>query len=303
MTKNDITRGLIDFAVSQCLKNIKEDPYRSVRRLADLGRQFAKGRFQEELFSLFQRLLLNEESPYYEMLKQLISSVNTDTLKTIGINVGYNSWTCGASRLREITSETDCPHWLAEISLSPEMTVSQFKEHLTQALAQGIYAFRLRMPAQSITADNRQLALVREFPDCTFFLDFTGTDCTYSDDLLEITCSCNNLAFILPFGSLQSRQLADLLHARQRIYGICSTYDDTDAADMITASHISEMLSWNSPLLFFLPADSCTKDNRLLVDNTILDARIHQTYPALLIDLEQDTDRIQQILLSSRKNA
>ena len=37
MTKNDITRGLIDFAVSQCLKNIKEDPYRSIRRLADLG--------------------------------------------------------------------------------------------------------------------------------------------------------------------------------------------------------------------------------------------------------------------------
>ena len=51
MTKNDITRGLIDFAVSQCLKNIKEDPYRSIRRLADLGRQFAKGRFQEELIS------------------------------------------------------------------------------------------------------------------------------------------------------------------------------------------------------------------------------------------------------------
>ena len=92
MTKNDITRGLIDFAVSQCLKNIKEDPYRSIRRLADLGRQFAKGRFQEELFSLFQRLLLNEDGPYYEMLKQLVSSVDTDSLKTLGINIGYNSW-------------------------------------------------------------------------------------------------------------------------------------------------------------------------------------------------------------------
>lgn len=50
MTKNDITRGLIDFAVSQCLKNIKEDPYRSIRRLADLGRQFAKGRFRKSFF-------------------------------------------------------------------------------------------------------------------------------------------------------------------------------------------------------------------------------------------------------------
>ena len=116
MTKNDITRGLIDFAVSQCLKNIKEDPYRSIRRLADLGRQFAKGRFQEELFSLFQRLLLNEDGPYYEMLKQLVSSVDTDSLKTLGINIGYNSWTCGASRLRQITAEKDYPHWLLPFS-------------------------------------------------------------------------------------------------------------------------------------------------------------------------------------------
>ena len=66
MTKNDITRGLIDFAVSQCLKNIKEDPYRSIRRLADLGRQFAKGRFQEELFSLFQKTIRTglQRSPF-----------------------------------------------------------------------------------------------------------------------------------------------------------------------------------------------------------------------------------------------
>ena len=159
MTKNDITRGLIDFAVSQCLKNIKEDPYRSIRRLADLGRQFAKGRFQEELFSLFQRLLLNEDGPYYEMLKQLVSSVDTDSLKTLGINIGYNSWTCGASRLRQITAEKDYPHWLAEISLSPESSASQLKEQLSAALKNGTYAFRLHMPAQSITTDTRQLGL------------------------------------------------------------------------------------------------------------------------------------------------
>lgn len=69
------------------------------------------------------------------------------------------------------------------------------------------------MPAQSITTDTRQLGLIREFPDCSFFLDFMDTDCTYSDDLLELTCSCDNLAFLVPFGSLQSRQLVDLLNA------------------------------------------------------------------------------------------
>ena len=104
------------------------------------------------------------------------------------------------------------------------------------------------------------------------------------------------------FGSLQSRQLVDLLNARQRIYGVCRTYDNTNAAERISDSQISEMLSWGSPLLFFLAAADTTQDNRLLVDNAILDARLHQTYPALLIHLDADVARIQQLLLSSRKN-
>lgn len=159
------------------------------------------------------------------------------------------------------------------------------------------------MPSQSITTDTRQLGLIREFPDCSFFLDFMDTDCTYSDDLLELTCSCDNLAFLVPFGSLQSRQLVDLLNARQRIYGVCRTYDNTNAAERISDSQISEMLSWGSPLLFFLAAASNNRqDNRLLVRQCHLDARLHQTYPALLIHLDADVARIQQLLLSSRKN-
>ena len=175
-------------------------------------------------------------------------------------------------------------------------------EQLSAAMKNGTYAFRLHLPAQSITTDTRQLGLIREFPDCSFFLDFMDTDCTYSDDLLELTCSCDNLAFLVPFGSLQSRQLVDLLNARQRIYGVCRTYDNTNAAERISDSQISEMLSWGSPLLFFLAAADTTQDNRLLVDNAILDARLHQTYPALLIHLDADVARIQQLLLSSRKN-
>ena len=91
-------------------------------------------------------------------------------------------------------------------------------------------------------------------------------------------------------------------HVMQRIYGVCRTYDNTNAAERISDSQISEMLSWGSPLLFFLAAADTTQDNRLLVDNAILDARLHQTYPALLIHLDADVARIQQLLLSSRKN-
>ena len=92
------------------------------------------------------------------------------------------------------------------------------------------------------------------------------------------------------------------MNARQRIYGVCRTYNDANAAEMISDSQISEMLSWGSPLLLFLTADDTTQDNRLLVDNAILNARLHQTYPALLIHLDADVARIQQLLLSSRKN-
>lgn len=53
MNSQDITRALIDTTVARAMVEMDADPKRSVRKLCDLGRQFSRGRFQNQIFAIF----------------------------------------------------------------------------------------------------------------------------------------------------------------------------------------------------------------------------------------------------------
>ena len=96
MNSQDITRALIDTTVARAMVEMDADPKRSVRKLCDLGRQFSRGRFQNQIFAIFQDLLRNDESPYYQAIDFLLRSNDPEALRQFGINIGYNSFTYGA---------------------------------------------------------------------------------------------------------------------------------------------------------------------------------------------------------------
>ena len=101
MNSQDITRALIDTTVARAMVEMDADPKRSVRKLCDLGRQFSRGRFQNQIFAIFQDLLRNDESPYYQAIDFLLRSNDPEALRQFGINIGYNSFTYGAQILRQ----------------------------------------------------------------------------------------------------------------------------------------------------------------------------------------------------------
>lgn len=74
---------MIEAAVDRGIREMQEDPKRSVRKLADLGRQFSRGRFQKNFFDLSQTLLQDDNSPYYTILSRLTRETNHETLKKI----------------------------------------------------------------------------------------------------------------------------------------------------------------------------------------------------------------------------
>ena len=97
MNSQDITRALIDTTVARAMVEMDADPKRSVRKLCDLGRQFSRGRFQNQIFAIFQDLLRNDESPYYQAIDFLLRSNDPEALRQFGINIGYNIF-CARSR-------------------------------------------------------------------------------------------------------------------------------------------------------------------------------------------------------------
>lgn len=297
MTKSDVTRGLIDFAVSQCLKNMKNDSRRSLRRLNDLGLQAAKGRFQSELFSLFQRMLNNDNSPYYEMLDNILSTTDTSFLKDFGINLGYNAWTLGAAQLRYNAENSHHPlSWLAE--LKPASSIDALSAQISRERENGRFAFLASLPKEGIGTGTDMFTLFRHFHDCDFLLNPERTGCSLSSGQLEEAVRCTNLLFFLPFGSVECHELAEKLLSFKRTFIVTYTYEEEDLDKLLSSGHIEELLSWGSPLLSFLPSPACSAQTRKAVDEAILDARMQQKFPALLIHWQEDIDRISNILSS-----
>lgn len=297
MTKSDVTRGLIDFAVSQCLKNMKNNPRRSLRRLNDLGLQASKGRFQSELFSLFQRMLNNEESPYYEMLDRILSTTDTAFLKTFGINLGYNAWTLGAAQLRSSSADGSLPlSWL--VQLKPAASIEALSSQVLSERSSGKFAFSASLPENGIGTGTALFSMIRHFHDCDFLLQPGRTGVVLSPEQLEEAARCTNLLFVLPFGSAECRRLAEELLALKRTFIVTYPYGEEDLDTFLSPGHIETLLSWGSPLLSFVPSPSCSMQTRRAVDEAILDARMHQRFPALLIHWQEDIDRISAILSS-----
>ena len=104
--EQNISRILVEMAVKTALKNIKDSPERGIRNLLDMALQCTEGKFQHEFFSTAQSMLQNENSAYYELVRDIVMHTDTNRLFTFGMNLGYNACTVGAQRIRE--NEKNC---------------------------------------------------------------------------------------------------------------------------------------------------------------------------------------------------
>jgi hypothetical protein len=159
--ENSTSRILTGSVVKRTLKNMKENPERSIRNLVDMALQFTSGRFQQDFFATAQTMLQNENSAYYRLVRDIVSHADTDRLYTFGMNLGYNGCTTGAQRIRENEKKLNCNiPWTVAIQIDAEQF--EEKEQQYQATIQageklGIYVWSNRknlyyLPKTTLTA-------------------------------------------------------------------------------------------------------------------------------------------------------
>lgn len=186
--KKDMTRVLVESAVRRTLKNISESPERATRNLIDLGLQFSSGRFQTRLLSQAQKMLQNQNSAYYELVKNIVATVDHSILTTFGVNLGYNSCTKGAQIIREIEEKNgyNIP-WALNLVIDEQRlgTMPDFYPSvLRQGRALGIHTYLLFVTG---SAENLLSILKRE-SDCAFVLFLRGSQIgsTFLDEMKTV---------------------------------------------------------------------------------------------------------------------
>ena len=294
MKPNEITRAIIDATLDRGLREIEEDPKRSIRKLADMGKQFSKGRYVQDLYTLFQELLRNDDSPYYTAIEHLLRNTERKALKDFGINIGYNSLTYGAKLIRGQEKKRDYQiPWTLILRMNSRLPdsidASELKLLISQGIEMGIYTYiiRCRGDLPDLTALTE---LFRRYSRCSFL--FFLPDKSLSPEHLALLKPCTNLMTMLAAGGSWTDSAVRGLRRQKSLYGIYAYYEDADGDSWTHKNRCQDFVSYESSFVLMVPTDHCSSGYREEVDRYIRKARLQQLHPFVLLSLYSDVFQI-----------
>lgn len=295
MNSQDITRSIIGTTIDRGLREMSEDPQRSVRKLADLGKRFSKGRFQARLFSLFQELLRNDNSSYYLLINNLLKDTRWENLRTFGLNVGYNGWTAGAKIIRKQTllRKTDIP-WILIFHYNPKLTkglsLKQIAEYIQKGKELGIFCFFL-WQENSLDGSSELLELIEENPDCAFIWQIP--DLPLGCETISKIADCDNLMMSLPYDCTHSQENACKLHTIKAFFAYYLFYENSDIIEQI--SEISnQIINEHCSFLLLIAKGQNNRSDDLA--EYIYNLRLEQTLPIFPVDIYSDFAAVSSII-------
>lgn len=286
-------KAMIEAAVDRGIREMETDPERSARRLADLGKQFSKNRFADNIFSVIQELLDNENSAYYDMIHNLLKNGDREAMKQFGVNFGYMSWVHGAGRLRAIQEELGIRiPWVIMLRYDPSAENGFSAEDLfhliEQGQALGIYAYFIRQKP-AVEESYELLEVLERFKDCAFiWMKENGRLTAAQIQMLRV---CKNTVVALPTGDSESLLTCSLLRDQKINFALHTEYDEQ--SDITKMPLIMEsVLASESPMFFLVRKDGSSCSLRQLC----YDSRLKQDYPCLIMDYYGDACSISDVL-------
>ena len=289
MNTYTVTKAMIDATVERGIRDMQEDPHRSMRRLADIGRQFSRGRFQEYSFSIIQELLENENSAYYDMVQNVLRNCDHRTLRVFGVNTSYLSWTYGARRIREFEKENGfCVSCSVMLRFDPAAEDGLSAEDIGQLVREGselgIYSYYIRQ-RDTVPGDYQLLSLFEKYRDCAFlWIHETGRVTAAQVQLLR---TLNNTILSLPIDDPETMLTAALLREQKIPFATHVVYSGGETAED-NAVFTERILASQAPFHLTIASDQVS--DAILAQRTkqSYDSRLNQDYPFFLIDLYGD---------------
>lgn len=290
--KRSLNHTLIETTIRNAIKQIKDDPERNIRNLVDMALTFSNGRFQQHFLKSAQKMLQDPTSCYYKLVPDLINNVDTERIVTFGMNIGYNSCTIGAGKIREIEamSSFNVP-W----SLSLELSGSDYTKNthpihslISQGRDLGVYTWLI------YSLDNPLfiLELAQNFPECAFLIFCTPEEITPA--LLDEASDIYNIMFVVEYCDTADTACA-LLRSRKFLYSIFYSYKEQDIKKIINDEILNDTENLHSAFtLLYSHAYSFMEYSP--VYQHILQTRAAQTYKTVPFDIIHDNHWIDSII-------
>lgn len=262
--------------VRKAIKDIRESPKRSIRNLVDMALAFSGGRFQKRLFSVTQTMLKNENSPYYELVEYVVNHVDTDHLVRFGVNLGYNSCTCGAKTIRKIEeSQGYNVPWMLTLHLNAD---NRYKDRYHSIIDQGeelgIFTWQLFADPHPELA----LSLAADHPDSAFimFCSHAGVSAQFLDEASDL----DNLMLAIKYDEY-AEELCSTCRDMNLLYSVYYVYSPEDTVQIFNDDLFYALLQLHPTFAALAPAVGCPSETRTAVSSHIRKLREEQRFPVL----------------------
>ena len=288
-----LPRTVIETIVRKTITDIKDTPKRSTRNLVDMALNFADGRFQSQFFQTAQTMLKNENSMYYNLIPDIAASADTDKIVTFGLNLGYNSCTAGAKKVRDLENQEhfNIP-WSITLIVSGEeypQRESDYRSILEQGKALGIYTWMIHV------LDNigNLLNLAAEHQECAFVMYCAPEEIT--DAMLDEAEDIRNILFAVRHTD-GVENACHLLRSRHFLYSVFHSYTDPDLDSILSGELLSDTANLHSAFTGFLAGQGCSAETQNAVYQYIVEARNNQEYATVLWDIINDSRFVDSII-------
>ena len=289
----DITRVLIETTLRKALKDMKDSPARSARNLIDLGLEFAKGRFHKRFLKVASDMLKNKKSSYYDLIQDTVSNVDTEKLITFGCNVGYNSCTFGANKIREIEKDEgfNIP-WSIYLEMSGNEYIKKQDEYrsiIKQGEELGVYTWFVFVLDNPINIIN----LFSDFPDSAFIMLSPAMHIT--EKVVEEISRCSNLLTAVEYTE-ETETVCKTLREKKLPYSVYVTYSQEDV-DLITGGNLLSGTEGLRPVFTAMISDSsCSKQAQKKIYEYVAQTRENQEYHTIPWDLIYDSRFVDSVI-------
>ena len=290
MKKTRWERTMVETILRRALDEIQENPKRAVRKLVDLGMETSGGDLQKSFMGTAQQMLLNEKSPYYDLVLNTIKWVDRERILTFGINLGWNSLTEGAARIRELEARQghNIP-WSMTFHMAdgPDtLTGGDYIRLVLEGMELGICSYFL-MPEDAASVQNA-LNLAAACRDCAFFL-WVPEGYDWEGGWSGLTLH-RNLILGVDYGEAGWEKRAGRLRAEKCLYFLYRRYSsEEDTAQITSGAWMEQALPHAGVAVAFIGAEGQAAGlSRHPVYQYALDARMGQRYPTLVADFYPD---------------
>ncbi len=287
------SRILIETIVKKAFQNMQESPERNLRNLVDMALNFSEGRFQQHFFEVTQTMLQNEKSHYYGLIQDVTTHVDTERLLTLGMNVGYNSCTAGAQKIRELERSANCNiPWTIFLQINESLLQKRFTDYdrlISEGETLGIYSWMIfaEEPCTNL------FPLAKKHPDSSFFL-FCNTR-NYILPFLDSISEIKNMMFVIRGGKDQ-KLICNILRSLEIPYSVYDFYTDENLPSILNGQYLTDAQNLHPIFACLIPSPECSYQAQNAVRHYISSTRNNQDFQLIASELTDDCITIDHII-------